>query len=413
MYWIAKVVAHKPITIIYRSVLRTRFRLAELDIHLKNPLTYPLVSKSVGGIVLLLIGIGIFMSNVDFATADPDITLPRNLLVSYVSSDLDATYIEGTDQIISASGDNNTASVSARAIPETGQPIKEPTDTSDIANNSGSLIKPNIPTEEAAAKSDDTTFTYVVQTGDTIGAIAQKFEISSQTLIWANNLSASGYIRPGQKLVVLPVDGILYKVKSGDTLLRLARVYGTDVPSVVAQNRLTGANDIHIGETLILPGGVPPTPITPSSSLASRIKETVTSSVKPSSASSALTSGIGMIWPTTAHTISQYFSWRHTGVDIAGPISNTIFAAQDGTVLQADASGYNGGYGKTILLSHANGIKTRYGHASKLFVTAGQHVKKGEAIAMVGSTGRSTGPHLHFEVIVNGTRVNPFNYIHR
>lgn len=398
--------------IIYRAVLRTRFRLSELDIHLKNPLTYPLVSKSVGGLVLLLIGIGIFIANVDFATADPDIILPRNILVSYVSTDLEETFIEAIDQATPINAGAASSSLSTRTLPGTSTPIEEPTDTGDIAHNSGSLIKPTIPTASEEVVPDVRIQTYIVKSGDTLGEIAERFNINADTIIWANNLNTKGYIRPGQTLTILPVDGVLYRVKAGDTLQKIARTYGTQTKDVVEQNRLAGADDIRIGELLILPEGVPPTPI-PQRTLASRIRETVTSSSKPKPASSIAASGTGMIWPTTARLITQYYNWRHGGIDIAGPVTNTIFAAADGVVSEARGSGYNGGYGKTILIDHGKGITTRYGHASQLFVKAGQRVKKGEAIAMVGNTGRSTGPHLHFEYKINGKRVNPLTYIHR
>ncbi len=400
--------------LIYRAMLRTRFRLSELDIHLKNPLTYPLVSKSVGGIVLLLIGVGIFVANVDFATADPDIILPRNLLVSYVSTDLEETFIEAVQENTPINEGADSSSISARALPGISTPVEAPTDAGDIAYNSGSLIKPNIPTESVGVVPDTRIHTYIVQSGDTLGDIAQKFGISSDTITWANNLNAKGYIRPGQTLTILPVDGVLYRVKSGDTLQKIARTYDTQISSVVEHNHLAGADDIHIGELLLLPDGIPPSPIPQQRTFASRVKDTVTaSSKKPKPANSIASAGPGMIWPTTARNITQYFGWRHTGVDIAGPVTNTIFAAADGTVSEAKASGYNGGYGKTILINHGSGITTRYGHASQVFVKPGQKVKKGEAIAMVGNTGRSTGPHLHFEYKINGKRVNPLAYIHR
>jgi murein DD-endopeptidase MepM/ murein hydrolase activator NlpD len=117
-----------------------------------------------------------------------------------------------------------------------------------------------------------------------------------------------------------------------------------------------------------------------------------------------------MIWPTPGRRITQYYSWSHQGLDIGDKIGTPLYAADDGVVIIAQG-GWNGGYGNTILLDHGGGKRTRYGHASKLFVKVGDEVKKGETIAAMGSTGRSTGPHLHFEVLVNGTRYNPLNYI--
>lgn len=123
-----------------------------------------------------------------------------------------------------------------------------------------------------------------------------------------------------------------------------------------------------------------------------------------------------MIWPTAARRITQYFGHyrggsRHTGVDIAGPIGTAIYAADDGVVA---LSGWNsGGYGNMVLIDHGGGIYTRYGHASKLLVRAGDAVKRGDVIALIGSTGHSTGPHLHFEVMTGNphNRKNPLEYV--
>ena len=116
-----------------------------------------------------------------------------------------------------------------------------------------------------------------------------------------------------------------------------------------------------------------------------------------------------LFWPTIGKGITQYYGWRHTGVDIDGDYASPIYASADGVVEKA---GWNsGGYGLMILIGHPSGIKTRYGHASKLFVKVGDSVTRGQVIAMVGTTGRSTGTHLHFEIYVNDARTNPLRYI--
>jgi murein DD-endopeptidase MepM/ murein hydrolase activator NlpD len=124
------------------------------------------------------------------------------------------------------------------------------------------------------------------------------------------------------------------------------------------------------------------------------------------------------IWPTGSRTITSDFGYRkdpfggfyafHTGLDISGSLGLPIVAAADGTVT---VSGWDGGYGISVVISHGNGISTRYGHLSATEVEVGQSVKKGQTIARMGSTGRSTGTHLHYEVIVNGVQVNPINYL--
>jgi len=115
-----------------------------------------------------------------------------------------------------------------------------------------------------------------------------------------------------------------------------------------------------------------------------------------------------MIWPTDLRTITQYYGWRHTGVDIDCGWDNTNYAAMDGIV---ESSGWNGGYGYAIDINHGNGITTRYGHNASLYVSAGQYVSQGQAIGLCGTTGRSTGTHLHFEVIASGRFKNPLEYV--
>ena len=115
-----------------------------------------------------------------------------------------------------------------------------------------------------------------------------------------------------------------------------------------------------------------------------------------------------LLWPTKQRIINQYYGWSHTGVDIEGDYVDPIYASEDGVV---ETAGWNsGGYGLQIVVSHANGMKTRYAHASKLFVKVGDEVKRGQTMAMVGTTGRSTGTHLHYEVYVGSKRVNPLSY---
>ena len=116
-----------------------------------------------------------------------------------------------------------------------------------------------------------------------------------------------------------------------------------------------------------------------------------------------------MLWPMISRRVTQYFKWRHAGLDVGDKMGNPIYAAENGVV---EYSGWErGGWGNTVMVNHGNGTKTRYSHASKLLVVAGENVKKGQVIALIGSTGRSTGPHLHFGVYVNGRALNPLQYL--
>ncbi|MBN2885047.1 peptidoglycan DD-metalloendopeptidase family protein [Patescibacteria group bacterium] len=250
---------------------------------------------------------------------------------------------------------------------------------------------------------------YKVQPGDTISTIARSFRLNVNTVLWANDLSAFSIIRIGDELTILPSNGFLYKVKSGDTIGKLAQTYDTTAQEIINANNLSSAGTITIGRELIIPGTkitakAPVRNTAPSSYSAIEVIKDIVTANKP------ITSSNKMLWPTEGSRITQYFSWQHNGLDIANKIGTPIYAADSG-VVEISQGGYNGGYGNTILLNHGGGIKTRYGHASKLLVKKGDEVEKGQVIALMGSTGRSTGSHLHFEVVINGTRYNPLNYI--
>lgn len=242
---------------------------------------------------------------------------------------------------------------------------------------------------------------YYVQVGDTISTIADMFGVSINTILWENSLSAYSIIRPGQKLVILPVTGLSYKVKKNDTVEKLAKTYGVLADEIIEFNNLTEGASLSLGQELIIPGGVPYVPPKPKAPVVKPAPSPPTQIVIPS--------GAGYMWPTTVRRITQYFSWRHTGIDIAGPVGTPLYASNDGVVILTEKK--STGYGWQIMIDHGNGFQTRYGHTSKILVTKGQYVTKGQLIGLMGSTGRSTGPHVHFEFYAYGRRVNPFNYV--
>lgn len=270
------------------------------------------------------------------------------------------------------------------------------------------LAAPNINDPDALPTARSTATKYVVQPGDTISTIAQKFGISSNTILWSNNLTWNSTIKPGQTLQILPTSGLAHTVKSGDTIASIAKKYQVEPNSIISFNKLANEQDLRIGEILIVPGGVQPSavPSTPPT----YARPTPSKIIKNIARGRAFDDrGGAYLWPAVSRIITQYYSWRHTGVDIGDHIGQPIYAAANGKVIR---SGWNkGGYGNYIIIDHGNGIQTLYGHASALLVEEGQVVSRGEQIAKIGSTGRSTGPHLHFEVRVSGSRLNPLNYI--
>jgi len=278
-------------------------------------------------------------------------------------------------------------------------PDFEETSPQTVAGNSALVRQILSPVEENLRRRDK-IIVYAVREGDSISQIAEEFGISNQTIIWENNLSAYSVIRPGDKLVILPVSGIRHKVLKGETLAGIAKKYGLDAEKILEFNKLASADDIQIGEQLVVPGGKK---IYPAAAYTARNVYAPTGAIPASTGR--------LLWPTTCRRLTQYFTWRHSGVDIACSLGAPIYAANGGVVIKAAAAGYNGGYGKMIIIDHGNGQQTLYGHMSKLYVGAGQTVSRGQQIGAMGSTGRSTGPHLHFEVRTGGVRRNPLSYI--
>lgn len=276
------------------------------------------------------------------------------------------------------------------------------------------------------------TETYLVKDGDTVGSIAQNFGVNVGTILWNNNLTERQYIRPGDSLKIPPVSGILATAKKGDTISTIATRYGGDAEEIIAFNNLED-DKVAVGTELVIPNGKPPEIQQTRTQILARNNEVLRSNegsptAKPATKPSTITAVVSpvttkkpedldakelpntrLLWPTSGHVITQYYGWNHTGVDIDGDYSSPLYAAADGVV---ETAGWNsGGYGLQIIINHPNGMKTRYAHSSKLFVKVGDQVKKGQVIAMMGTTGRSTGTHLHFEVYASGKRTNPLSYI--
>lgn len=264
------------------------------------------------------------------------------------------------------------------------------------------IVQPILSPTEKELRQRDKIVVYTIQPGDTISEIAEKFGITTNTILWENNLSAYSLVRPGDKLNILPNSGIQHKVVSKETLAGIAKKYSVEVEDIIEANLLASADDIKIGERLMIPGGKKSIPA-PTYRFRTFTQPTVAPA--PRIASSGL-----MTWPTTCRRITQYFRYRHSGIDIACSYGQPIYAADAGTVIRAQG-GWNGGYGVVVIIDHGGGKQTLYAHNGNLYVTVGETVVKGQAIAAMGNTGRSTGPHVHFEVRTSGVRRNPLYYI--
>lgn len=244
---------------------------------------------------------------------------------------------------------------------------------------------------------------YQVQEGDTVSTIAQKFNVSEDTIRWQNDLKSKDAIKVGQSLEILPVTGISHKVAKGDTVYSIAKRYDVSPQALVDFPYNTFANDetfeLAIGQTIVVPDGVKPSEVYWSPM--ARVKQ-----ITPDAGS--VTASGNFVWPVGG-TISQNFSWYHKGTDIANRAAPGVLAADSGTVVTAGWSPY--GYGYHVVIDHGNGFRTLYAHLAQIYVNVGQGVARGNAIGKMGSTGRSTGIHLHFEVIRNGTYLNPLSVL--
>ncbi|MCR4333634.1 MAG: peptidoglycan DD-metalloendopeptidase family protein [Patescibacteria group bacterium] len=231
---------------------------------------------------------------------------------------------------------------------------------------------------------------YVVRSGDTLSEIAEMFDVSVNTIFWANNLKSARDVHPGDTLVILPVSGIERVIVKGDTLNSLAKKYNANANDIAQFNGLDPTENLVIGSTIIIPGGEIATPA-PRSTSSSSIREPYLGGSGP------IQTGYYSN-PMPGRPITQALhGWN--AVDFGAPRNTPIYAAADGTAIIARSNGaWNGGYGNYVVITHGNGSQTLYSHMTRTAVSAGQSVYSGQVIGYVGATGLSTGPHLHFEV---------------
>lgn len=249
-------------------------------------------------------------------------------------------------------------------------------------------------------KPRDTIVEYKVEGGDTLASISKKFDVSVDTLKWANNLK-SDTIKPNQIVKVPPISGVVHKVVSGDTVYSVAKKYRTDAQKIVnfPFNDFADLDTFALstGQVLYVPDGV------------------VVEEARPYVPAyayqqiSAGQSGSGsFIWPTSG-IITQYPIWYHMALDIAANNAPAILSSDAGTVVYSGC--INWGYGCHVIVDHGNGYQTLYGHLSSLGVSVGQGVSRGGYLGKMGSTGKSTGPHLHFEIRNGGKLLNPLSFL--
>ena len=289
----------------------------------------------------------------------------------------------------------------------------------------GFLMKTSSLTKQGSRRAFAQGVVIAVQEGDSIETLAERYKISADTIRWANRLEPLAVLKPGQELLILPVDGVLHTVTRGQTLSRIAELYGVPSGQIATQNRVEG-DFILAGQELIIPGGRPILSKTSDIALnpnfqppkpATAPKPGVTapkpSGAPPTSTAAAERTGTVLQMPCGNCAYTQYYHSGHYAVDIQTKGGGPIYAAEDGTITKADY-GWNGGYGNVLEIDHGNGLQTLYAHNKELYVKVGDTVTRGQVIAWMGNTGLVHGPtgiHVHFEVRLNGVKRNPTLYL--
>ena len=270
----------------------------------------------------------------------------------------------------------------------------------DITVEDGALVSTGPVAEDEIAASDTNSgeiSVYVVREGDALSQIAEMYGVTTNTILWANDIAKASDIHPGDTLVILPVEGVKHTVQKGQTLASIVKKYEGNLDEVLAYNNLESADDISEGDEIIIPGGK-----LHQKKVASKTRKSATPTKSTGSVATA-----GYFTNPAPGAVKTQGIHGYNAVDLAsrGGVAIPIVAAAAGEVIVSKASGWNGGYGTYVVIRHNNGTQTLYAHMSADYVSKGQYVAKGQQIGLMGSTGKSTGTHLHFEV--RGGR-NPF-----
>lgn len=297
---------------------------------------------------------------------------------------------------VAPSADGNPAAADLDlAISDTTWSFEAPT-LPDVPGDEPAEARPGLPPALQP-------FSHVVAPGETLSAIAERFGVDVDTLIGANRLDDPDLVPVGTALVVLPVLGVVHEVAEGDTVNLIAARYRATSREIVLANALENAELIRPGDKLIVPGARPdPRPKTAPAQPGPQARPVVASRLV-------------FAWPAFGR-ITSYFGERgwtsprgHAGLDIAAPTGASIAATEAGVVVVATRAG--GAYGYLVIVDHGGGVTSVYGHLSRIDVEPGERVERGEQLGLVGSTGFSTGPHLHFEIRQNGALQDPLRLL--
>lgn len=257
-------------------------------------------------------------------------------------------------------------------------PLRIVEDTVLKGNRVPGTVQPQTLGSVSSKSSPDEIIEYEVKSGESLWSIAEKFDISLNTILWTNGLTENSTVQPGQKLTILPVSGLLYSVNPGDTISELSQTYGVDPEEIVRYNHLENEEDIYAGDLLILPHAERPASV-------------------PAARQTQIADSY-FINPVQGVITQGPHGYGNGAVDIANDCGRPVVAAAGGTVRRAGTLRIAG---NTVTILHDNGVVTLYGHLSTIAVSPGQRVNTGDIIGYVGNTGYTLGPtgcHVHFAV---------------
>ncbi len=271
----------------------------------------------------------------------------------------------------------------------------------ELLFSKGFLTQGAVPHTIVPERSRQEIVVYTVQSGDSVSSIAQKFDISSETIMWSNEglEDHPDMLRLGQELVILPVSGVYHTVRAGETVEDIAAEYEVEPPAITgyALNGLEEPYELRAGQKLVVPGGSKPF-----------VYQQVYASWEGAPPTGAERGSGNFGWPASGLLTQGYWS-GHPAIDIGAPKGSPVYAADSGFVVTTGFSSW--GYGRMIVIDHQNGFQTLYAHLAASYVEPGQPVVKGQQIGTVGTSGNATGPHLHLEIHLNGVPRNPLGFL--